>query len=382
MQSVLQKSSSFKNRQSGIELLKITAIFLIILSHVLNTLFTMTDQYPVINFITSTTDLGQFILIVLRHAGAFGNLVFFVSSAWFLLEKKHFNKKKEMFLIADTWFISVIILAAFLVAERGDMGLKSIVKNLFPITFGNNWYITCYIIFYPLSSVLNVAIEKLGQRQHLWITLCMLILYFGFNFVHFGLLYGNYLLFWITIYLLLSYLKKYLPDILENKKLNIIIFIVSVVAHIGLLALTNLLGLKFNFISERILHWNTNCNPILLIMALSLFNLFRQIKFKNVFVNKIASFSLLIYIIHENYLIRENLRPYIEYKIYTAFNGNYILFWCIILTVIIFVVSVIISFIYSVTIQRILHLLCLKVYSFIKPPILKIEKKVLNLHLR
>lgn len=117
-------------------------------------------------------------------------------------------------------------------------------------------------------------------------------------------------------------------------------------------------------------------------MALSLFNLFRQIKFKNVFVNKIASFSLLIYIIHENYLIRENLRPYIEYKIYTAFNGNYILFWCIILTVIIFVVSVIISFIYSVTIQRILHLLCSKVYSFIKPPILKIEKKVLNLHLR
>lgn len=152
MQSVLQKSSSFKNRQSGIELLKITAIFLIILSHVLNTLFTMTDQYPVINFITSTTDLGQFILIVLRHAGAFGNLVFFVSSAWFLLEKKHFNKKKEMFLIADTWFISVIILAAFLVAERGDMGLKSIVKNLFPITFGNK--LVHYVLYYFLPVII------------------------------------------------------------------------------------------------------------------------------------------------------------------------------------------------------------------------------------
>ena len=75
-------------RESNIELLKILALFLIVISHVTQTLGNMPnnsliiDKGYFINVLTATNNLQFFVLILFRHFGALGNMIFFVCSAF------------------------------------------------------------------------------------------------------------------------------------------------------------------------------------------------------------------------------------------------------------------------------------------------------------
>ena len=77
-----------KTRSSNIELLKIAAIFLIIISH-----FSLTFSYfQDIDHSTNSAEL--FFVALSRYFGSIGNNIFFICSAWFLLDSKRNNKKK------------------------------------------------------------------------------------------------------------------------------------------------------------------------------------------------------------------------------------------------------------------------------------------------
>ncbi|MDO4953362.1 MAG: hypothetical protein Q4E34_06020, partial [Synergistaceae bacterium] len=87
------------SRQSGVELLKIIAIFLIVVSHVVQTLWAENSSVPFQNYIIhldcATTNLQYFVLTLFAHFGVWGNNIFFVSSAWFL-GKSEVCKKRKM----------------------------------------------------------------------------------------------------------------------------------------------------------------------------------------------------------------------------------------------------------------------------------------------
>lgn len=69
-------------RASGIEMLKIFAIFFVVISHVVQTLAESEGVYR-INLTLATTNLQYLVLSVLRYSGMLGNSIFFVCSAWF-----------------------------------------------------------------------------------------------------------------------------------------------------------------------------------------------------------------------------------------------------------------------------------------------------------
>lgn len=75
-------------RESGIELLKIFAMFIIVIAHMVQTLTTPDPQLSyqgyVMDISRATTDVQTIILLILRHFGVFGNEIFFICSAWFL----------------------------------------------------------------------------------------------------------------------------------------------------------------------------------------------------------------------------------------------------------------------------------------------------------
>ena len=74
-------------RDSGVELLKIIAVILIVISHVVLTLITENEYIPYSDYLLdcthATTNVTVLLLAVMRHFGALGNWIFFVASAWF-----------------------------------------------------------------------------------------------------------------------------------------------------------------------------------------------------------------------------------------------------------------------------------------------------------
>lgn len=203
---------SVEERKSGVELLKIFAIILIIVSHITQSLHSENNyvRYSdyIVNIASATNNIQLIILQFMRHFGMIGNTIFFVCSAWFLLSSNRVNTRKWFLMVLDIWIISVIIAIIHLIAFHGNISTKLLIRCFLPTTFANNWYMTCYLLFYPIHLFLNKLINIMGKKPHLRITLSMFVLYFVLDFIKGGLFFISQLIVWITIYFTISYMKK------------------------------------------------------------------------------------------------------------------------------------------------------------------------------
>lgn len=103
-----------ENRKSGIELLKIVAMFMIVMSHVVQTVgskCTYIDSTAYVLDLTSSTNNLQLLLMsTIRYFGAFGDWVFFICSAWFWIESDNVHLNKLLHIIVEVWSFSVAAL--------------------------------------------------------------------------------------------------------------------------------------------------------------------------------------------------------------------------------------------------------------------------------
>lgn len=343
------------NRNSSIELLKIVALFLIVTSHVNQTLYSgnsyIAQNDYVYDIYCSTTDPQLFLLAVLGGLGAFGNTVFFICSAWFLLDKKASNTKKVVYIVADVWLISIIILV-LMIGGGYSIGAKLLIAQLFPITFTNNWYISCYVLFYLIYPFLNIVIENISKICHFRACIVLFVLYMGINFIWAGPFFASSLTLWVTIYFMVSYMKNYLQSYISNLKFNLIVLILGLCGNFGLIFVSNIIGLHIHSLNGLIGHWNKSCNPFYFMIVIGLFNIIRSTKFQSNTINYLSSLSLLVYIIHENILIRTFLRPKLWIYVHDNFGYKNILLWLLILSGWVFIVSVFFSIIYKELLQK------------------------------
>jgi len=370
-------------RKSGIELLKIFGIILIVISHVVqtvesqNTLISYQDY--VIPLSNATENVQLLIMSILRYSGALGNTIFFVCSAWFLVGREKKGTQKAFSLLIDIWIISVIYFAIVFCLRQGDLPIKMIIKQFLPTTFANNWYMTCYIIFLLAYPLLNIVINAVSQKQLLRIVAVTSFLWIISDFIKGDLFFPSSIILWCTIYFIIAYVKIYMPGFQNNTKINLILLVVGVIGYIGEVLVTNALGLHISFFAEKLLRWNTNCNPFGIIFSIGALNLFRRMNFKSSLINYISSLSMLIYLIHENILFRTYYRPAIWQWIYINLGYDKILLYTSIYVILLFIIAAVISAVYKETIQKFVYRLSNCMYNAFSKIWQTIEKVVLNI---
>ena len=188
--------TKYSNRQSGIEFLKVIAIFIIMITHLTQSWLKYTD----IQFTVTNMNANLFILLIFRHLGDIGNLIFFVCSAWFIVDSNKSKKQKIIQMIADVLTISVLWLLVPMITRVPFLNVKLIIKSLLPITFENNWYITCYILFYLASPFINKIINGIDGKIHFRIVLVLSFLYLFVNSIIGDRYYISSLIVFIVVY--------------------------------------------------------------------------------------------------------------------------------------------------------------------------------------
>ncbi len=372
-----------KERTSGIEILKIAAVFIIVISHVTHTLGTRDNGFIsyadiyALDLSLATTDIQRIILIIFKHFGALGNLIFFICSAWFLVGDKNVSKRKIALLETDIWSVSVLFLVAFF-AFRGHVGLKLVIQSLFPTSFKNNWYMTCYMIIYAVHTHLNKVIDSMDRNRLLTAALVLSFLYLFTGLISYSFFYESDLMVFITVYFIVAYVKKYMNRSAESIKFNACLFLCGTAGFLVSILLLDLAGLKVGALNDKVLHWDRNCNPFLIMMALSLFNLARKEISVKPMINRFAGMSFLIYIMHENLLVRTYLRPRIWLIIHERFGYAHVVFWCIAYSLILFIVSSILSAVYTALLQKPLHQAGLFVYELCRIVFHRIKDRILK----
>lgn len=360
-----------QDRQTGIELLKVIAIFLIILSHVVQTLGSpgegVGDRSYLIAYYRASTGWRNLLLVLLRYCGVAGNLIFFVSSAWFLVDSRRCNIRKWFSMLTEVWLISVLILLAVRFLARETIGVGMVLKCLAPTMFANNWYLTCYLMFYPLHPFLNSVMDSMDQRTLLrWCT-ALLAVFFGLQFLTDRLLLGSHpILTWITIYALVFYLKKYLPRTMDSCRLNVYLFLIALVLHLGsILFLSAFFGVTMTDNDIQLLHFSKNANPFLLMMVISLFNLARNVKLHSGIINAVSGLSMLIYILHDNILLRTYYRPRLLLFLYRKYGYAHLIRMVFLVSAGIFLLSAICAWLYRITLQTPVRRCSDKVLAFV-----------------
>lgn len=367
-----------KERESGIELYKVIAIFLIVLSHVIQTLTEPNyvlgiGEGTFINIATATTDLNILLLALFRICGALGNNMFFICSAWFLVNSKKMSLKKVIHMILDVWIINMIVLIA-LRSMGIQLQISDTVKTFFPTTFANNWYITCYLLFYMIHPFLNRMLEQLSINEHLAFATILFVIYFIIPVLpleEINLFFANEFVIFLATYVIVSFIKIYKNEWTENLKSNKSILFVSIISYVVLILCVDFLGLRTNYFLNRLVRWNMNNSLFMFLIAFSSFNIMKKKEFINRTINYLSSLSLLVYIFHENLAFRRYFRPVIEFSILNRFGIEHAFICAVCMAVSLTILSFIISAIYKKCFTKIVS----KLSSIISKNFLTLWKK-------
>lgn len=367
-----------KVRNSSIELLKIIAIVLIIISHAVP--YGNFNNYAgYIDLNNVSTNINNLLLAIFRHLGSIGNCIFIICSSYFLLDSSKVNKKKILRLVIDSFIISVSIFLVILIFGNYNISLTETIKSFFPITFNVNWFLTCYILFYMIHPFLNNIIEKLDKRKLLIVNIVLILLYSILNTIKADLFYYNSLIGFIVIYFIMAYMKKYMKNFSADKKINIVLCCLAFVCLVVTIIIINFIGLKIDILANKLQIMNDFTNPLIIIVSFTLFNIFKQKEIYNKVINYLSSLSLLIYLIHGNQFVVGYLKgSYFDY-ILSHFGYNNITLYVLNLTLIYLLGSISLSIIYKHLIQTNLQKVIDKLYIFLRNTYLKIEKKLINL---
>ena len=333
-------------RESGVELLKIVAIFIIVLAHMTQCL-SRSDAYAFfIDLNQASMNPISLVLNFFRPLGAFGNDLFFICSAWFLCDKKNIQRKKIAYLEADIWLISVVILVVFLLMGVYHIKYMDIINAVFPTLTNSYWYTTCYMMILLVAPWMNLILQKMSEKELLSVSLLFGIGFFLMqtfaDFLGVILFFSNRLIQFVALYFIIAYFKLYRLDFVNNRKANIVTLLIGVVGWVAFVLSLNFLGERLSVLSSFKI-WDKNHNIFLVIAAFSLFCLFRGIRFKNPVVNYLSGLSLLVYLLHENVLVRKYLLPDCWSLIFGLYGHKFDILWSIILAVGFFVISILVG---------------------------------------
>lgn len=309
-------NSKIAERNSNFELLRIIAMFMIVLLH--SVYFGVQFKFH-----GGGTFNEFFSIFIGAFCGGVGNYLFVFISAWFLCEEP-FSLKRLLKIWKQVLFYSIIIGVFFFIKKIPTIGFYDrdlydsvgffnaakpigkidLIRSFLPVLMGNNWFATCYIVFCLFIPILNDLTSVIERKKHFYLIAVMAILGTVVSFVPGqGMLHPSNLYYFITAYFIASYIKKYNPPIFNNSVKNILIgFLMCVFCGLWNCAL-NYFSESYkavDFFKEWLLLGNINKFPILLASVFIFCGFVKMKPFSNRIINLIASTTFGVYLIHVN----------------------------------------------------------------------------------
>lgn len=190
----------------------------------------------------------------------------------------------------------------------------------------------------------------------------------------------SHLILFTTVYFAIGYMKRYLSIVSASRKVNLIILTVCIILLVALETATYLLALKTSILQGNILIWTQTQNPLIIGIAISAFNLVRECEFYSKIVNKISALSLLVYLIHENLIVRDYIRVTVWNKLLNLMDNRMVVPMTLEFTIALFAASLLMSLIYDHFLQRLIYKIADKIFKIIEKNYQKVEGWIIRLH--
>ena len=345
-----------KVRTSNIELLRIVAMFMIILYHLTSGIRVNATGTAYYFFI-----FLQCLLIV--HVNSFVLITGGYAS------RKDVKMGKFLSLYNQVWFYKALIPIVLYFLGLISFEFIPMLKAVSPLYYGDYWYMTVYFCFLLFTPILNVVIRNIDKEKHKKIILLLFLIFSILPFLTQQEFFPNNRGFSLTNFILLYFIGSYLTKYpIENShvfkgttaNLRKIVFLGGYF-FLGLVnALLNYasfhflnLGTIMNAIGNMLQNATyTYDNPLVILQSVCFFLFFYSLDMKpSKIINRLGGLTLGVYLIHENRFLKPIMLSYL--KLDTAneslkYVGSSIIFKCLFYTLAILVICFIIEFIRQV----------------------------------
>ena len=314
-----------RERDSGMEVLRIFAILLVICVH----MFSYGGFYDAAKAVGGHV---HSVALLMKLASRAAVDIFLLITGYFMVDRP-FDLKKGLQRSAGVYqkmlFYSVVLTIIFLclgsehlIAYGKQMPVwQAILKGIFPVTSQTWYFLSDYLLLCLLMPFLNLALQMLTKKEYRVLVIILVLLMsvwavllpmrpFNYVFETFGyknVLVGKNIFHFVFIYILGGYISFYTAP---RKKPNFL-YLAGALGTIVLnyLLFTRLPGwFGYQAVAQQY------SNPLVIANAVFLLLFFRDVHFRSRLVNLLASTTLGVYAISEFRFLRTVLWKWIHFE--------------------------------------------------------------------
>ena len=288
-----------KERNAGVDLLRITSMFLVVLLHILGQGALPADPF------TAQYFAGWFL-----YAGAYCAVNCYALITGYVMFESKFRISRLISLWFEVLFYAVIITLGFWVLRPQTVGGSELLSMFFPVSNQYYWYFTAYCAMYFFVPVLNLAVEKLSRSQLRMLLAAIFVLFTVLPSVMQTDLfqtYNGYSPVWLMVmYFIGAYLKKYGIPNPQKRIWYLGVYLVCSMLVWGSRALGDwLISLGFDNINSNMMFNYTS--PLIFGAGIGLFLFFASLRIRSPFALRCIGFfaplSFGVYLIHTHPLV-------------------------------------------------------------------------------
>lgn len=352
-----------KTRIVGIDLLRCIAMLMVVGLHYLG----KGELLPDMSMSSNWTAMG--IVSWFLEAVCIVAVNLYMLASGYFLSASSPKLSRLISLYFQIWFYSFgvgMVMQLLHLVPADDINTYNLLTMLLPVSMSHYWFMTAYMFFYMLLPVLCIAVKNMTKSQHQVVLVVLLLFCTILKSVLPVVLEndakGYDFLWYVVMFLIAAYIRKYNPSFVNKKSAFILYFIGLFGSFAEVLVLGKLCEKTGSL--QRMLTISMDYNHIFSVAAsVGLFGLFINVKLGEKtgrVLTWLSSMSLGVYLFHENIRLRYFWQPLLGSG---KVDGVLSLIWHFLAAVIcIFVAGILLEFLR----QKMFALLD-KVLGFVKP---------------
>ncbi len=296
-------------RNSSMELLRMFAMLLIVCHHSM--------IHGGLDMLAAGTSGWELFELALYTSGKLGVAIFVVITGYYQAGSR-FHAVKPLLLAAQTGFYGIVLFS--IAFARGRLGPMTPAlaffgfKALFSVLYNEYWFVTTYLALYLFSPFLNRLIRALSRRELLAliglgfavISLLPTVFFIQMNWSGMGTLFA-------LLYLIGAYLRLYPPArgvpggalVAGAAAAQPVVILLVAAVLPGISRDSQLLA------QYRLTLW-LESSPLVIPIAAALVLGFSRFSFQSRLVNRAASATLGVYLLHDNNYVRPALWSHLQ----------------------------------------------------------------------
>lgn len=303
----VEKAKNSRPRMANLELLRCVAMMMVVVLHFLgkgDILGNLSEE--------SMGSVG-FASWVLEIFCIVAVNVYMLISGYFLCTSS-FKLSRLISLYLQVWVYSVavgLLAAGFGIYPAEEFSIHYLLTLGFPVIMGHYWFMTAYVFLYLLLPLVGMAARSMS-RQQMKAVLCLLL----FTFCLLKSILparlemdgqGYDVLWYLCVFMTAAYIRRFGVPFLQRKGVALCLYLLGCAATFVELMALRLLYLRTGSL-EHIIKVPIEYNHLLPFLAsVGMFGVFRLIRLPEKMtrsVNRVAPYTLGVYLLHENMGVR------------------------------------------------------------------------------